>query len=421
MTVAAIPLWMHLSLLEECRVRVIRALSAAPDDVHEMKLNAALGATLMYSRTVVDPEVSEVWTRTLDQAERLGDVDYQLRALLGVWSSHMRSGHYGVALELTQRFCRLAAEGADPNDALIGEQLTGEVEYLGGNLVGARQHMERMLAGYDASTRWSQIIRFQVDHFSRARAVLARTLWLQGFPAQGASAAESSVESAKASRHAMSLCYVLAQAACPVALWIGDLDAAERSIAMLLDVSRGHALPLWEGWGLYYRGIFLVDLGEFGKGIDLLRAGLNALGEARFAARFITFSSHAALAFGRAGQVAAGLAEVDEALLRFPDFDEDWLLADVLRAKGELLLLQEGPAAATLVEECFREAIYRASGRGALSWEVRAATSLARLLRDQGRLADAHAVLQPVYDRLTEGFDHSDGRAASRLLRELTS
>jgi predicted ATPase len=95
-------------------------------------------------------------------------------------------------------------------------------------------------------------------------------------------------------------------------------------------------------------------------------------------------------------------------------------MAELLRIKGELLLLHGAPGAAAAAEDHFRQALDWACRQGALSWELRAATSLARLLRDQGRSIEAAALLQPVYDRFTEGFETADLRTAKRLLDELT-
>jgi predicted ATPase len=121
-------------------------------------------------------------------------------------------------------------------------------------------------------------------------------------------------------------------------------------------------------------------------------------------------------ALGCAGQTANGLAVIEEAL---EHTDELWLIAELLRIKGELLLLQGAPGAAVTAEDHFRQALDWARRQGALSFELRAATSRARLLRDQGRSADALALLHPVYDRFTEGFDTADLKTAKALLDAL--
>jgi predicted ATPase len=83
------------------------------------------------------------------------------------------------------------------------------------------------------------------------------------------------------------------------------------------------------------------------------------------------------------------------------------------------LLLQGAPGGAAAAEGHFRQALDWARRQGALSWELRAATSLARLWYEQSRPAEALALLQPVYDRFTEGFDTADLRAAKALLDDL--
>jgi predicted ATPase len=122
-----------------------------------------------------------------------------------------------------------------------------------------------------------------------------------------------------------------------------------------------------------------------------------------------------AMGFARAGQTADGLAAAEQAIERAEHTKARWLLPELLRIKGELLLLPAIEATAA-AEDHFRQALDWARRQGALSLELRAATSLARLLHDQGSPSDAKTVLQPVYDRFTEGFDTADLKAARALL-----
>jgi predicted ATPase len=122
---------------------------------------------------------------------------------------------------------------------------------------------------------------------------------------------------------------------------------------------------------------------------------------------------------GRAGKNTDGLAAIEEAIARFERTEERWAMAELVRVKGELLLSQGAPGAAA-AEDHFRQALDWARQQGALSWELRAATSLARLMRNRGRPADAIACLEPVYDRFTEGFGTADLTAAKQLLNELS-
>jgi tetratricopeptide (TPR) repeat protein len=150
LTAAAVPLWMHLSLMEECRGRVERALAAITagagrDARREMQLHAALAASLMFTRGAVS-EIGAAGTRALEIAESLGNAEYQLRSLWGLWVFHISGGQHCVALTLAQKFYTLATKQSDPSDRLIGEQMIGTSQHYMGDLLSARRHIERVLA-----------------------------------------------------------------------------------------------------------------------------------------------------------------------------------------------------------------------------------------------------------------------------------
>jgi predicted ATPase len=380
-----------------------------------MKLHSALGTSLVYTRGDV-PEIGAAWTTALKIAESLDDAEYQLRSLWGLWTFHINSGRYRVALALTERFCSLAAKRPDPNDRLIGERMIGVSQFYLGDQRSARRHIQRIPAVDVTADRKSDIIRFQIDQRTITRVALARMAWLQGFPDQAMRTAESSVDYARATDHAISMCFALTHAACPIALVVGDLAVAEHYVEMLLDHSTRHALALWRAFGLSYQGVLVVRRGDIMTGLCLLRTGLNEIVEANSASRFFVFQSEMAEALGRAGKIVEGLAAVEGAIARSEETEGRWLIAEFLRINGELLLLQGVQGAVAGAEDHFRQALDWARRQGALSWELRAATSLARLWRDRGRHAEEIALLQPVYDRFTEGFDTTDLKAAKTLL-----
>jgi predicted ATPase len=199
---------------------------------------------------------------------------------------------------------------------------------------------------------------------------------------------------------------------------VGDLVTAQHYVDMLLDQATRRALALWHAWGHCYRGVLIIRRGEVVTGLRLLREGYNELGKARFAAlRLIAFQMAEAL--GRAGQIAEGLAVIEEALAWAERTEECWLIAELRRIKGELVLSEGGPDAADAAEDHFRQALDWARRQGALSWELRAAASLARLWRDQSRTQAAREILAAVYERFTEGFETADLKAAKLLLNGL--
>jgi predicted ATPase len=265
------------------------------------------------------------------------------------------------------------------------------------------------------------MIALQIDQRVAAGVFLSRVLWLQGFPEQAMRAAESSVEDARAANHAISLCFALAYAAGTIAFWVADLGAAEHYVGMLLDHSTRHALALWHALGRSHRGVLAIKRGDFIAGLGLLRTGLDDFGKERFTAGSLIFLTEMAEALGHAGKIADGLAVAERAIARSEQIGGRWAIAELLRVKGELLLLRGKQEAAATVEHHFRQALDWARRQGALSWELRAAMSLARLLHDQGRPADAIALLQPVYDQFTEGFETADLKTAKALLGTLQS
>jgi predicted ATPase len=349
----------------------------------------------------------------LSLPESLDDAEYLLRSLRDLWSFHIGRGQYPAALALAQRFCTLAANRSDPDDRLIGKRLIGIAQHYLGDQNSARRHLDGVFAD-DVIPGRRHVIRFHIDPQVAARVFLARILWLQGFPDQAMRTAERSAEGARADDHAPSLCYILALGAFPVALLVGDLAAAEHYAGMLLDHSTRHSLARWRAYGRCHQGALAIKRGDLNAGLRLLRAGFDELGGSKPALRVNALLM--AEAMGRAGQMADGLAAVEEALAWAESTGERWAMSEVLRLKGELVLLQGAPGAAAASEDCFRQALDWARRQGALSWELRAAMSLARLLRDQHRSAASRALLQPVYNRFTEGFETADLKAAKALI-----
>jgi len=418
-TAASVPLWVHLSLMEECRGRVEQALaSLVPgsngDLRHRMKLYAALGLSLMQTKGPACAYAA--WTKALELAGSLDDTDYQLRALWGLWMCGVSSGEYRTALALAHRFRRLAANQPDPVDLLVGDRMIGTPLHYLGDQTNARRHIERMLDRYVTPVHRAHLIRFQFDQRLTARCTLARILWLQGFPDQAMRAAQSSVEKACVADHALSLCNTLAQAACPIALFVGDLAAAERFVAMLLDYSARHGLAVRHAEGHCSKGALFIRRGDVVIGSQHLRCALDELRKLGFVQRYPAFLGALADGLARAGQGTEALVAIDEALALSERDEERWCVAELLRIKGELVLSEGGHDAVEAAEDHFRQAVDWAHRQGALSWELRAATSLARLWRDQNRTRAAREILAPVYDRFTEGFETTDLKAAKSLL-----
>ena len=320
LTVAAMPLWMQLSLNEECLGRVRWALASVAagadrDARREMKLHAALGASLIATSRDA-PEITASCTRALELAESLDDAEYRLRSLWGLWLFNIIRGQHPAALALAEQFLTVASTHPDPNHRPVGERMIGAARHHLGDQPGARRHLERALAHPIAPDARSHFVDFTIDHRVMSHVYLARVLWLLGFPDQAMRNAETSVEEAQTAGHTLSVCYALAVAACPVALLTGHLNAMERYVAMLLDCSTNStdvALKRFLAWGHTYQGALAILRGDSVTGIRLVRAGFDEYREGRFSIfQVITFQLAEAL--GRAGQAGEGLAVIEAAV-----------------------------------------------------------------------------------------------------------
>jgi predicted ATPase/DNA-binding winged helix-turn-helix (wHTH) protein len=422
LTATAIPLWLHLSLLHECRTRVEKALTilrsgSRTDAQREMKMLAALAQTSFYTKGAIN-EIEVVWTKTLQIAQLLDNAEYQLRALWGLWAFRITAGQCRLSLETAQEFSRLAR--TQPDQDQIGERMVGLSQHFLGNQASARRHFEHLLANFALSTpKLHHVVRFGYDQRVAARSNLARVLWLQGYPRQASLTAEAAVEEARATNHAASLCYALANSACPIALRIGDLAAAEHYVEVLVDDAARLALFYRDVVGPLYQAVLRIRRGEIADGLVRLRAGVQDASLALLGAASGVFLGELVECLAGAGHVDDALALLQQEKERYERNEEGWLLAELLRLNGELVLQQGGPSAAPIADGYFRQALDLARRQGALAWELRTANSLARLLRTQGRSADAMSILQPVYDRFIEGFETADLRSARALLDTL--
>jgi predicted ATPase len=197
-----------------------------------------------------------------------------------------------------------------------------------------------------------------------------------------------------------------------------DGQAAEEAAEAVIALSGEHGVPHWLAWGIISRGRLLASRGRWEEGIAQTRQGLDILpptwGEANRPSALVNL----AWMYGQVGRPEEGLALMAEARGLVNETDQRESESDLHRVEGELrLLLSESNHAD--VERCFRKALDVARRQSAKSWELRAATNLARLWQQQGRTQEARELLAPVYTWFTEGFDTHDLNDAKALLEEL--
>lgn len=418
LSIASVPLWLKLSLMNECRIRIYRALKSMAaariaDERREMQLLTALGVAL-YS-IGPGPEAQAVWTRVLQIAGKLDDTDYRLRALWGLWVDTVTGANHRTGLALAQQFATLASKAHDPVAWFVADRLVGTSLHFLGEQAEARVHFDRMLSRPPTASHKTQILRFQFDQIIAGRTFLSRILWVQGYPDQALKEAQAAVEDALAQSHSLSLCYALGQGACAIALLVGDMAAAQRNVQLLLEHSVKHELRLWQSMGRCFSGILHIRLGREAEGIELLSQAVDELRGAGFALYHTAALCEFGAALGNAGEIRWAQHAIDEALEQSRRNRELWCRPELLRTKGELLLAEFGADAAQKAERLFRRALRLAQRQGARAWQLRAATSLAKLHRED-RGHECHALLVHTYGLLAEGFQTPDLVAARELI-----
>jgi predicted ATPase/DNA-binding winged helix-turn-helix (wHTH) protein len=429
---ASIPLWTLLSLLAECHESAMRALThmneSASSTRYGMLLQAALGMSLMWAKGPVSA-TREAWERSLKIARELGDAEYQVRALYGIWIFHLRIGGHRRALSFARQLRKVAERAGDLSSILTGNRIFGvSLHYLGQQML-ARTTIQGVIESQEATRNLHRcfILRFGLDQRVAAWACQARVHWVQGFPDLAWRMALAGVKEAEVLGHANSLCIALAEGACPVAILRGDVAAADRFATTLIEEAERHGLGLMRAAGLGLRGWVLINRGEVERGYDLMRSipfGLLQEGSAELAhANVLTMG---VIIYGALADIACRSIWIGDprpviagALRLSQEHGGRWCTAELLRIDAELMLATSVPGAREIAEKKLIESLTTARNEGARSWELRAAISLGRLYCAGNLISEARSILAQVYSSFDEGFDTADLQAAKALLKRL--
>ena len=280
LTAAYVPVWLHFSLITECRERTERALDAFGADPNlgaplALQLHSGLGTAMLHTMGAID-RTATLLTRALELAEGLDDIDAQLRTLWGLWLLHHDTGDCHAARTTTERFASVARRAGDPAGILVADRLAGYTIQFAGELAAAQHYIERVLDLYRAPMDLRHRVWFLHDQRVAAHDLLARSLWLQGFVDQAAEHARACLEEAEATDNSLSICEAIRLAAGPIPLAIGDLVAAERAVTMLIAHATRYNTPYWNIAARCLEGELLVRRGASADGVALLSDALGS-------------------------------------------------------------------------------------------------------------------------------------------------
>jgi predicted ATPase len=414
----ATPLFIGLSLLEECRDWCERALASLDDASRgtrqEMILREALAMSSMFTRGHGD-QVRAEYERGLTLAEAFQDGARQLRVLGGLNLFLMRLGDIRGALAIAEQGAAIARAAGHPAGTIWTEWWVGNAYHFLGNQTAAQLHCERGLAlAVELGTFNAQVFRgfAQCIH---ALLCLARTLWLRGFSDRALRLIQSAIDEAANWDHPFPICFSRVYASI-ILLRTGDLLGASALIEQLIAYARRYSLEPYRALGIALKGELAIARDEPKIGLDLLRSALETIDAQRYNVLVPRFIGASAEGLRQTGQFEVALFTINGAIARATNSGMEVDLAELLRIKSQILAARHDREAAM---NCLSEALAVACAQSALAWELRSTMALARLLREGGQRDEARRTLALVYDRFTEGFETADLKQASALLEEL--
>jgi hypothetical protein len=338
--------------------------------------------------------VARAFGHTYDLAHQLRNVDFERMALWGLWVERAGSGDYAAALGLARKHAALTPPVAELGAEIRARHMMQLSLHLMGEQASSREEASTALSLVDRTDGHRVLSQFRLDPRAETNTVLSRSLWIQGFPDQALAVAAEAVQTARSSQHALTLCFALF-GQCAVLLWCGRWAELGRQADALMEVTTDRRLIFWKAWGQTFKDAHAYC--AEGVVAPQWRSPVAGLHQLELMAT-----------------VSDELLDGD-ALVRAEAGHCPWCAPEVLRAQGEKLLRQG--SSTQDVEPWFVRSLDLARSSQALSWELRAATSLARCWLSQGRRGEATALLAGVLERYTEGFDTLDVQRARQMLQ----
>ena len=403
--------------------RGLELLASMPDgadhEQRELELQAALVPAVIAAKGYTAPEVGETIARARSLAEKLDRTDYLIGLLYGEWVSSLVRGELKLTLSLAKSLEQIGDARNDRAAQLLGRHwLQGVTHYFLGDFVTARALLDDCEGLQNSAHRAVYATMTANDPYASTLAYLGMTLTVLGYIDQGRRRINEAVSEARLLRSQHSLAEVLTFAG-----WTerhcGSSRTVQQHAEEVVALSSEHGLPFWLELGTVLLGWSSAALGDARHGLDLIKKGMS-LFAATDGAKLPYASALTDLAecYGALGHAADGLSCLDEAAQIIDTMGHRVWEVDMFRVRGDLLSATGDRAAA---EESYHRALAVARSQTAKTLELRAATSLARLWRDQGKRTEARDALAPVYGWFTEGFDTPVLQEAKALLNELAS
>jgi predicted ATPase len=402
-------------------LELIATLPSTPEIRREqIKLQVALITQLIHVKgySALETKTAVEQSRQLiEQAEARGEAPEDsllfLSTLYGAWAANFVAFNGKTCSNLATQFLAVADKQATTSGRLVAHRMMGHTLVLGGDFAQARRHYEEAIALYNPVEHRQLAMRFGQDIMTTVLSYYSLALWSLGYPEKGLRYAKQAVEVARETGHAASLMFAFYMASL-FHISCRNYSLADEFARELLMVADQKGAVLWKASSLIYQGC----VAKPADAVALMTAGIASYRSTGATALLTVFLSYLGRAYADLGQFDDAWRCIDEASSIIKTAEEKIWEAEVNRISGEITMLCR-PMEATKAEQYLTNALAAARRQHAKSLELRAAMSLARLRRSQGKTQQARELLAPVYGWFTEGFDTCDLKEAKALLEEL--
>ncbi len=392
----------------------------------EITFQVALANALMHTKGYAASETRSAFDQArslIERVEALGESPEDplllFSVLYGFWVANFVAFNGEALLELAAQFLALAEKQAASGPIVIGHRLLASSLASTGDLVKGKAHYDMAFALYDPAKHRALATRFGQDVRVVILSLRAVILWILGYPDQARADAEGALADARETGHAVTLMYALLNAAV-LHIHRGNYQEASSFDNELTVLAEQAEAPFYKAVSVAQRGCIFSLTGNPSAAVDTITSGVRAWRLTGATLWMTMFLPHLANAYAESAQFDDAWRCIRDAVTFIETTKERWWEAEVHRTAGEIAL--HSPDQDTVKAEAyFERALSVARQQQAKSWELRAAMSMARLWRDQGKRNEARELLAPVYGWFTEGFDTRDLKVAKALLDQLGS
>jgi predicted ATPase len=390
----------------------------------EIKFQGALITALVHIKGWGAPEVKAASERTrflIGQAEARGESpeDSQLLFLVFAFGLSFVAFNGDVTPGLAAQFLELAEKKRAVAYCVLGHNFLGGALMVAGDITEARAHLDQAIAHYDPAEHRPLAIRWGENALVNGCYFRSKSIWLLGYPKTARADCDQALKEAGEIDHATSLLWALGGAFF-IDIFCGDYAIANTRIDECIALANEKGAKQIAAGGMLARAWLFAVTGKTSDAVQMLTSGIAAWRSTGSTVFMPWFLSLLARAYAGLSQFEDAWRCIDEAMTAVETTKEKWCEAEVHRVAGEIALLSQEPDTAR-AEANLERALAVSRKQKAKSWELRAAMSVARLWRDQGKPDEARELLAPVYGWFTEGFDTLDLKEAKALLGELAS